>query len=493
MYHTAVSFLYTTREHSIALKMFKNLFLVSYFLFPLGGLIADVWTGRYKVIIVSVYMCFLAWIMACVGYLVWSELHPSWTGVISCTSAILYMIGMSGFRSVIIPFNIDQLQLMGSSSEELSATIYWHLFGMYGGRFIMIMWECSLTPQLTIGTHLPVVGFTIATLLVSNYFLKGWLNTTPQIYTNPIKLIFKVLNYARKNKYPRNRSSLTYWENNYPSRLDLGKEKYGGPFREEEVEGVKTVLRLLPMLLCFSAYAIAWDTINFTSHLSEATEKKESKFYLCFVKYQCINYSTFNVLILLHQFVVYPCFSKYIPSMLKRICLGLGFALFSSISYLILVLIGYENKKSSGDCLLNHDEAVISINYQWVWIPQLTCGLCNFLINVNSLEFVIAQSPTNMRGFIVGMWYAATGIGELININLKYPFTYIQTSPHGCIFYYFLAKTIIIGFILVVFLCLAKCYKLRVKESIVPVYQIAEKYYERYIDQSENNSSDITN
>ena len=491
MFQSAVSFLYDTTENSVVLKkMFKNLFLVSYFLFPLGGLIADVWTGRYKVIIVSVYMCFLAWIIASVGYLVWSELHSSWTGVILCVSAILYMIGMSGFRSVIIPFNIDQLQLMGSSSEELSATIYWHLFGMYCGRFIMIMWECSLSPQLTIGTHLPVVGFTIATLLVSNYFLKGWLNTTPQIYTNPIKLIFKVVNYARKNNYPRNRSSLTYWENNHPSRLDLGKEKYGGPFREEEVEGVKTVLRLLPMLLCFSAYAIAWDTINFTSHLSGTTEKKESQFYLCFVKYQCITHSTFSVLILLHLFVVYPCFSKYIPSMLKRICLGLGFALISSIFYIILVSIG---KKSSGDCLLNHNEAVIPINYQWVWIPQLTCGLCNFLIHVNSLEFVIAQSPTNMRGFIVGMWYATSGIGELININLKYPFIYIQTSPHGCIFYYFLAKTIIIGFILVVFLCLAKCYKLRVKENIVPVYQIAEKYYERYIDQSENNSSDITN
>ena len=156
---------------------------------------------------------------------------------------------MSGFRSVIIPFNIDQL--MGSSSEELSATIYMHLFGMYCGRFIMVMWECSLSPQLTIGTHLPVVGFTIATILVSNYFLKGWLNTTPQIYTNPINLIFKVLNYGRKNNYPRNRSALTYWENNYPSRLDLGKAKYGGPFREEEVKGVKTVLRLLPMLDLF--------------------------------------------------------------------------------------------------------------------------------------------------------------------------------------------------------------------------------------------------
>ena len=305
LYRSTISFLHTTPENSIVLKLFKNLFLVSYFLFPLSGLIADVWTGRYKVIIVSAYMCFLAWIMACVGYLVWSELHPSWTGVISCTSAILYMIGMSGFRSVIIPFNIDQL--MGSSSEELTATIYWHLFRMYCGRFSATMWECPLTPQLTIGTHLPVVGFTIATLLVSNYFLKGWLNTIPQI-TNPIKLIFKVLNYARKNNYPRNRSSLTYWQNNYPSRLDLGKEKYGGPFREDEVEGVKTVLRLLPLLICVTAYAVSFDTIKFPSHMSGAQEKKESKFYLCFVKNHCVSYNVFNICILIQSAHYWPFF-----------------------------------------------------------------------------------------------------------------------------------------------------------------------------------------
>ena len=469
--------------------MFKNLFLVSYILFPLVGLIADVWTGRYKVIIVSVYMCFLAWIIASVGYVTSSELHSSWTGLILCVSAILYMIGMSGFRSVIIPFNIDQLQLMGSSSEELSATIYWHLFGMYCGRFIMIMWECSLSPQLTIGTHLPVVGFTIATLLVSNYFLKGWLNTTPQIYTNPIKLIFKVLNYARKNKCPRNRSSLTYWQNNYPSRLDLGKDKYGGPFREEEVEGVKTVLRLLPMLICVTGYAIA-DTINITSHKSVAQDQKELKLYLCFVKSDSVLFSVFGICILLHQFVIYPCFSRYVPSMLKRICLGLGFALISSMSYFILVLIGYENKKSSGDCLLRSDDAVIPINYQWGLIPELTCGLCNYFISVNSLEFVIAQSPTNMRGFIVGMWYGAIGVGEVIIMNFYRPFVYIHADPFGCIFYYFLAKSMLILLILVAFLCLAKHYKLRVRENIVPVYQIAEEYYERYMEQSENTESD---
>ena len=60
------------------------------------------------------------------------------------------------------------------------------------------------------------------------------------LLSNPIKHIAKVLNYARKHKYPERRSALTYWEDDYPSRIDLGKDKYGGPFTIEEVEDVKT-------------------------------------------------------------------------------------------------------------------------------------------------------------------------------------------------------------------------------------------------------------
>ena len=34
--------------------------------------------------------------------------------------------------------------------------------------------------------------------------------------------------------------------------MDYGKEKFGGPFTEEEVEDVKTVLYLLPLVICLS-------------------------------------------------------------------------------------------------------------------------------------------------------------------------------------------------------------------------------------------------
>ena len=61
--------------------------------------------------------------------------------------------------------------------------------------------------------------------------------------------MFKVLRYAWKHKFPERHSALTYWEEGLPSRIDLGKSKYGGPFTVEQVEDVKTLGRILSVLL----------------------------------------------------------------------------------------------------------------------------------------------------------------------------------------------------------------------------------------------------
>ena len=51
-----------------------------------------------------------------------------------------------------------------------------------------------------------------------------------------LKIIYQVLKFAIKHKSPLNRSAFTYWEENMPSRLDLGKFRYGGKFTTEQVE-----------------------------------------------------------------------------------------------------------------------------------------------------------------------------------------------------------------------------------------------------------------
>ena len=112
-----------------------------------------------------------------------------------------------------------------------------------------------------------VSGVSVSTVIVSNFLFKHWLDTTPHII-NPVKIIAKVLNYAGKNKYPRNHSALTYWEEDYPSRLDLGKEKLGGPFSEEQVENVKTVLRLIPLFVSLVGLMYGDEVRLFNFHTS---------------------------------------------------------------------------------------------------------------------------------------------------------------------------------------------------------------------------------
>ena len=72
------------------------------------------------------------------------------------------------------------------------------------------------------------------------WHLKHCRMIVPQL-SNPIKQIAQVLNYVCKHTVPERRSALTYWEEDYPSRLLMGKSKHGGPFTVEEVEDVKTV------------------------------------------------------------------------------------------------------------------------------------------------------------------------------------------------------------------------------------------------------------
>ena len=83
-----------------------------------------------------------------------------------------------------------------------------------------------------------------------------WLDTNNNKTGNPIKLIFQVLNYAQKNKCPRLRSALTYIDEEHPSCLDFGRQKFGGPFTEEEVEDVKTIFGLTPLLVLVYNYAV---------------------------------------------------------------------------------------------------------------------------------------------------------------------------------------------------------------------------------------------
>ena len=395
------------------------------FSFPFLGLLADVWMGRYKAVLIGIVLSFMSWIILGSGFIVDSYLASKTVlYCIYCIYTLVFIFQFSGFCSFtanIIQYNIDQL--VGASADELNYVIYWHILSGPLSHFLFYLLQCLFySSKYFIMITFIASGVSVSLVLVSHSFFKHKLENISLI-KNPIKLIVRVLCYARKHKYPENRSALTYWEEEAPSRLDLGKDKYGGPFTEEEVEDVKTIFRLLPLFIGFVTIGLVddyyWSAIDsFT--LPTCLAVTDSLYFLCSV-----------ILMLVYLFFIRVCFYKYIPSMLTRMSFGIFLAFIVTVSKVIIFVI----ERSPPD---------INKFAPLLFIPQTIQGLTFILLYPVSLEFTVAQSPVHMRGMMVGLWYATSlGIGYLINVVVKFPFgcesQYICTS-----FCYYITKSVLV-------------------------------------------------
>ena len=267
------------------------------------GLVADMCVGRYKIIVASIYCAFIGWITLCVSFYVTHEyVHYTLVAI----GYLLSYVGAAGILSIAIPFNIDQM--IGATADELSTIIYWHFFGFPLGLTLRKISKCYITNETyRLSANICISGVAITIVMVTYYLLRQHLDTTP-LPTNPVKLIVKVLNYARKNKYPRSRSALTYWEESAPSRLDLDKDKYGGPFTEEEVEDVKTFFRFLPLLVCLFGVTVVNIALP-SLHVSNNIVHSKGN---CILHSESIMYLILSILLVTYKIV----FSK----MLLQVC-----------------------------------------------------------------------------------------------------------------------------------------------------------------------------
>uniref|UniRef100_A0A1X7U1F1 Major facilitator superfamily (MFS) profile domain-containing protein n=1 Tax=Amphimedon queenslandica TaxID=400682 RepID=A0A1X7U1F1_AMPQE len=425
----------------------QDIFYIAYLLYPLIGLLTDVYIGRYKAIMIGINLCFISWIITGI-LLILNSSYGGFTGKIWIVPGLIYLIGFIAFVANIIQYNIDQL--IGASANELSTIIYWN-FAANPTAWVLSDWLLLLDTVTANLLFIITSGVALSLILVSHSLFKHKLENISLI-KNPIKLIGTVLCYARKHKYPENRSALTYWEVEAPSRLDLGKDKYGGPFTEEEVEDVKTFFRMLPLFIAI---------VGFTSALFlwQPQGKLTSKYSVhgIIFEYHGAYHITVLFLFFIYQFIVRSCLHKYIPSMLTRMGAGLVFALLGCIAQLLVHIFA------------SYDFLII--------IRQILFGITCFLIYPTSLEFTAAQSPEYMRGMMVGLYYFSMGIGSTIAFMLLFlteKWYYMITL--SCVFQLL---------ILMVFVILAKRYKYRVRENEVNIVQIVDDHYHRYMKQED--------
>ena len=443
----------------IALSVLHYVFILS---FPLFCLIADVWIGRHKTIMIGTSLSFLSWITGGLGYLINSVYALPKIPLLLIYGAgfLLNYTGYGIFKATVVQYNIDQL--VGASASLLDAVIYCHSAVVPVGYMFLLLLRCTTKYQIFVLLSFVISGLSVSLLLVSHSFFKHKLENISLI-KNPIKLVVRVLCYARKHKYPENRSALTYWEEGAPSRLDLGKEFYGGPFTEEEVEGVKTIFRMIPLLISVVAQSSAYEAYQWIMTGKNNANTINSS---CFISTEFVSYLTSVVMLMLYMFPIRLICQRYIPNMLTMQAIGLLLTFIEQLTKMTIFI--YYHKETNPETQFIQPILIV---------PQILQGLVFVFIIPVSLEFIIAQSPLHMRGTMVGMWIASVGMGFLFNINLKYPFgcnnKYICTS-----YYYYMSKSALVLIILVAFVILAKRYKYRVREN-ENYRPIREGFYEQ--------------
>ncbi|XP_011409749.1 PREDICTED: solute carrier family 15 member 4-like [Amphimedon queenslandica] len=469
----------------------EALYRMLFILYPFMGWLADAKIGRYKAIVGSIVSIFIASVLMIVGYLIHifaGDSHAFVRAIVTILLGVGVLFNVGGFASFdanVIPFLTDQV--LGASGESLSALVHWYFWVSALAEIVNIsLHSISIDNQhVTLGT-LVVHCICTSIVLIACIGLRKWLDTTPLI-TNPIKLIIKVLRYACKNKYARNRSALTYWEEVTPSRIDLGKEKYGGPFSEEEVEDVKTSLRLLPLVFLSGTYGLMLAPITFIKELQQPNiDNKVGSIAFDLVENNGIQNAFFLLIfIAVFHFLVYPILYNYIPSVLKWIGLGLFLSTLYLLYTTILDPIATAKTNNTELCLLQNitsEGSRLQLEYYWA-LPAVTInGLAQTFIVPFAFEFIIAQTPGPMKGLMVGLWFASYGIIQTISLYIYIPFKYIPLiSVFSCTFYYYATKTLISFLTFALFLGLAYKYKLRTRNVPINFNILAENHYNKYL------------
>ena len=464
------------------------MYSVLWVMLPVAGWMGDSYLGRYRAIVVGVFATMLSFlILFCATVM----LQFNWTPIPAIALLCVYMLvstcSMGSFVINMLPFIIDQM--IGASADDISAIVQWYYWAYSLGISSQYIFGSLPISKL----NLIMITFTIVILcsssvLITDCLCHKWLDIHYKS-SSPFKTIFKVLNYARKTKYPEHRSAFTYIDEEEPSRLDYGKHKFGGPFTEEEVEDVKTIFRLLTLFLSTLGVFIN----------SKLFENKQS--LIKFVNEPADLQFMTNILlpILLipaYRFIVFPLLRNRIPSLIKRAGAGIVIMLIGNLLNLTVDTIEQLHSNNT-QCMFSDTSQgsanSLSIIFYWLLISEIAIGIGYVLVICSSLEFVMAQSPNRMRGVMMGLATVLNGSGHFMSYGLVKILKHFANATPSCGFYYYLVLSILLILSLVLFTITTKRYKLRERDRHVNIQAIAEEHYERYLDQEEEYMREAAN
>ena len=478
--------------------------LVQLLCYPIGGLIADICCGRYRIVTFSIFKLICSLIFLTITSIlstVEKENEFKSIYVVFLTIAgILLTAGFTGFQSNSVQFGLDQL--LDASSNELSLFLHWFVWTENLGQlFVRVLGSILVVSKNWKDIVLPFpIAFllSLSVLLVLSCCKHRWFHSEPRTQ-NPYGTVYQVLKFVAKHDKPIRRSALTYCDDERPTRMEFAKQRFGGPFTTEMVEDVKTFLRILIMLVAIgpiqAAHVSATQIFPFFGlHMSNGCKPvdNEPNYIWVFLCSGNLAYFVTIVFFPLYILLVHPHIHKWMPRILTR--LGVSMALLCAVTLSMTVTqvaAHLVDKNETVPCLftasylLSNYSQTYDIHPAILAIPSVLKGVASPLIYVTILEFISAQSPHTMKGLLLGVFYAIRGLFVLMGLVAIFPFSIPRFWPDSterssfftCDFSYYLLACILGGLGMLIFLAAAKWYRYRQREDEPYTHAYVENYY----------------
>ena len=499
----------------VIVYFFVAIILVFY---PINGFLADIYCGRRNVIFgsLSLLLIFVASLVV-VFPIAFNHHFNTIAFIVSSLISVIAVIGISAYGANFIQFGLDQL--LEAPSRDQALFVHWAkwCYDCLAAILLVILglnyctasdnWSFKWT---TVFSLVLVCLCALLFLVALSCWKRHWFHTETRC-RNPYKTVANVLSFVWKHSYPLQRSAFTYCDDERPSRLDFAKERYGGPFSTEQVEDVKILLRIVLILLTvgpvFSMDSLS-DNLSLaiiSLHVGSNQSLEQCPWEMFMTNAGMLRYAVTTILFPAYIWIMFSLFHNRVPKMLNRIGYGVVLYFIGMLSILVVDSIGHHIKKkmTASDCIFNGYRAdnfplFPSLGMHWtVMMPSvILLGIGPSIVTATVFEFIAAQSPHSMKGFLFGVFFAIRGTFQFFGSVAVVVFgsksiwgssDIIKEDISGlsrCIVF----LSVVVAIDLIVFLTMAKRYKHRERGDRPYDQRFAVDFYTRVIENREKDA-----
>jgi POT family proton-dependent oligopeptide transporter len=355
--------------------------MVAYALPFVGGMVADWFTGKYKLIL---YIS----MVYCLGHLLLSMFDGSLGGFE--IGMLVVAIGAGGIKSCVSANVGDQFD---ATNQDLLSKVYgWFYFSINAGSMlstVAIPWTYDhFGPKLAFG--IPGILMALATLIFFSG-RKRYVKVPPQGVNrnNLVFITFYALTHMAKRKPGE-------------SLLDVAK----GPFDPEKVEGMKAVYRVIAVFFFALAFWAVWDQClsEWTLYAAKSNLNINLGFFSFAIdpgQVSTVNTVFLMIFIVVFNYGVYPFFDKIGLKTTPLRRLGVGLIL-TALSFVVIAFT--HNSIEHG--------GMPSI--WWQILAFMILSAAEVMVSITGLEYAYTHSPKSMKSTMTGIWFLVVSFGNLI-------------------------------------------------------------------------------